>query len=380
MSKKIADLDLNDSEFLNTSLTDFYSEDLNDPLELDSSEEQINDLEEDNSLDSEDSKDLETANDDFDDNLDDNLDNSIEKDEDATNIVDNEKPDSLDDYNTLALLALSLKDEDPDLIDFEIDKDIKPEILINNLKTKISKTREDVSKEVQEAYGEAARYLNLILEGASQEDVTSALSYNQIASLELTGNEEEDLLEKTVLSWLNLKGVPDPNDLIEVYKDKGILLDKAKESVEFHRKQEELFFEQWKENRDLQIVQAQKAQLEYQKAIRSHINKGVVKGLSIKDKKKFEDDLFKPTEIVEVIDQTGRKKLEKVPLIRVKMEEFQQDIEQQLAMQLLILDGFDFTSLVDKAKKKVNTNLIQALNDRTSSTTGKRSSSTYFED
>ena len=246
----------------------------------------------------------------------------------------------------------------------------------------MSKTKQEVVREVEEAYGEAAKYLNFILEGASQEDVSTLLSYNQIASLEITGNEDESILEQVVLNWLNLKGTPDAKDLLEVYKDKGILEEKAREGVEYHKAQEAAFYENWKEERAAQIAQAQQAQLDYQRAVKNEINKGAVKGLTIKDKKKFEDSLFKPTELVEIIDNTGKKRLQKVPLIQVKMQEFSQDMEQQLAMQLLLLDGFDFTSLVDKAKRKVSNNLINALNERTSTQTssGRRSSSTYFED
>jgi len=376
MSKKIADLNIDDAEFLNDSLMDFYNDgDTVDPLDeqeedsitdnvIDTSNTFVDTEEEDTSLDAE---------------VDDDSDVEVDTVEDTEEVVD--KPDSLEDYNTLALLALSLQEEDPELLDFTIDKDIKPEALITNLKTTLNKTRENVTREVQENYGEAARYLKMILEGASQNEVSIALSYNQIASLDITGNEDEAQLEQVVKSWLTLKGSPDVADLIEVYKDKGVLTDKAREAVEFHREQEAIFFDNWQQNRNAQIAQAQKAELEYQRAIKTQINKGVVKGLAIKDKKKFEESLFKPTEIVEFIDESGKKRLQKVPLINVKMQEFHQDREQQLALQLLVLDGFDFSSLVEKAKRKVSSNLINTLNDRTSTPgVGRRSSSTYFED
>ncbi len=374
MSKKIADLNLDDSEFLNTSLIDFYdSEDVVDPLDEQAEGDFADPIEpitpitnttRDTVLDADDEDDEEIADETVDD----------------LPPVTPDAPESLDDYNTLALLALSLQEEDPDLIDFTIDKDIKPEVLITNLKTKLSKVKEDVVKDVEDKYGEAAKYLNLILEGASEDDVSTALNYNQIASLEITGEEEEAQLEQIVKSWLTLKGTPDANDLVEVYKDKGVLVEKAKEAVTFHKEQEAIFFDNWKKTRDAQIAQSQKQYLEYQKAIKTQIDKGSVKGLSIKDKKKFEDSLFKPTEIVEFIDNTGVKRLQKVPLIEVKMNEFRQDVEQQLALQLLILDNFDFSSLVEKAKRKVNTNLLNTLNERTSQQTTRRSSSTYFED
>jgi len=380
MSKKIADLNLDDSEFLNNSLTDFYNDDV-DPLEGEGSVENSEEESVDESVVNTDLNDVYTE--ESVDNEEDDITTALDKDTTFDDDSDNEDvPDSLEDYNTLALLALSLKEEDPDLIDFEIEKDINPEALITNLKTKLSKTKQEVVREVEEAYGEAAKYLNFILEGASQEDVSTLLSYNQIASLEITGNEDESILEQVVLNWLNLKGTPDAKDLLEVYKDKGILEEKAREGVEYHKAQEAAFYENWKEERAAQIAQAQQAQLDYQRAVKNEINKGAVKGLTIKDKKKFEDSLFKPTELVEIIDNTGKKRLQKVPLIQVKMQEFSQDMEQQLAMQLLLLDGFDFTSLVDKAKRKVSNNLINALNERTSTQTssGRRSSSTYFED
>lgn len=380
MSKKIADLNLDDSEFLNNSLTDFYNDDV-DPLEGEDSVENSEEESVDESVVNTDLNDAYTE--ESVDNEEDDITTALDRDTTFDDDGDNEDvPDSLEDYNTLALLALSLKEEDPDLIDFEIEKDINPEALITNLKTKLSKTKQEVVREVEEAYGEAAKYLNFILEGASQEDVSTLLSYNQIASLEITGNEDESILEQVVLNWLNLKGTPDAKDLLEVYKDKGILEEKAREGVEYHKAQEAAFYENWKEERAAQIAQAQQAQLDYQRAVKNEINKGAVKGLTIKDKKKFEDSLFKPTELVEIIDNTGKKRLQKVPLIQVKMQEFSQDMEQQLAMQLLLLDGFDFTSLVDKAKRKVSNNLINALNERTSTQTssGRRSSSTYFED
>ena len=382
MSKKIADLNLDDSDFLNDSLMDFYNDtDSVDPL--DEQEEQTEQTEQPVESNTEDFFTDETSRDTTLDSYDEE-DDYLEVEDKIHTVepVGPVKPESLDDYNTLALLALTLQEEDPDLIDFTIERDIKPEVLINSLKTKLNTTRDEVAKEVQESYGEAARYLELILQGASQNEVNTALSYNQIASLDITGYEDEAILEQAVLSWLNLKGTPDAVDLIEVYKDKGVLSDKAKEAVEFHREQEAVFFDEWKQNRDAQIAQSQRAELEYQRAVRTQINTGAVKGLAIKDKRKFEESLFKPTEIVEYIDNSGKKRLQKIPLINVKMQAFQQDLEQQLALQLLILDDFDFSSLVEKAKRKVSSNLINTLNERSSqpNTNGTRSSSTYFED
>ena len=376
MSKKIADIDFNNAEFINDSLVDFYEsseipedplDDTNDIDDFNIEPVEVNTIS--NSI-------LDSDDDDQEDN-DDVTDPS--KDVEVTATDDNDS--AYNDYNNLALLALSLKEEDPDLISFEVDKDLKPDVFISSLKSELQKAKEAARKEEESKYGEAARYLNLIVEGG-KEEAQEAIEYHKIAAIELTGSETDEQLEGVVKAWLYRKGTPeaDIDDLISIYKDKGVLQDRAQDSIEFHKEQEEIVFNIWKANRDAQIAEHQKRQLEYQKAVKAQIEKGSVKGLAIRDKKRLEDAIFKPTEIVETVDESGRKVLQKVPLISLKMQELNNDLEQQLALQLLILDNFDFSSLVDTAKRKVNSNLINVLNDRVTANTKKSSSSRYFED
>lgn len=375
MSKKLGDLEINDSEFINSSLMDFYAEDSEDVL--DGVDDEVEDTTQSAQVDS-----VSTL--DFDEQEQEDtttVEETDEEEDDATEDVETTETDSLEDYNNLALLTLSLKDQDPDLIDFEVPKDIDAENLVTNLKNSISKLKEETENTVKEQYGEAAKYLEMLLQGATQDDIRQGLSYSQIASMELTGDEEEAVLEQVVYNWLALKQTPDIPDLIEVYKDKGILAEKAKESIEFHKEQEQVYLENWKRTRDAEIAAERKREAEMQKNIKTLINKGSLRGLEIKDKKRFEDAIYKPTEVVEFVDQSGKKRLQKVPLMNIKMQEFQNDLEQVLAMQLLILDGFDFSSLVEKAKRKVSNNLINTLNDRASvSPQKKQGSSKYFED
>lgn len=370
MSKKVAEIQLDDLEFVNDSLMDFYDSPQPDSLDGEEEVEEQEDIVEDdyptNTL--EDSTDEEDTTEDVD-----------EEDGDE---LEGPREESLDDYNNLALLALSLKEEDPDLLDFEIEKDLKPETLISSLKSQIAKSREAVVKDVEEKYGEAATYLNMILEGAPENTVKESLSYNRIASIQLTGDEPEEGLEQVVKAWLYRRGTPesDIEDLISLYKDKGVLQERAEESIEFHKEQQEVLFNNWQTQRDTQIATEQKRQAEYQKAIKTQIDRGIVKGLVIKDKKKFEEAIFKPTETIEYIDESGKKRLTKVPLLQVKMNNMNNDLEQQLALQFLVLQDFDFTSLMDSAKRKVSNNLINVLNDRVSSGKPRSSSSKYFED
>jgi hypothetical protein len=379
MSKKIGDLEINDSEFINSSLMDFYADDSDDILDG-NTEEDFSDETTNTTVDTSTTLDFDQQTDD-DEEEETTTEEEEEDDDDSTEKPEPSETDSLEDYNTLALLTLSLKDQDLDLIDFDVPKDIDAESLVNNLKNRITKLKEETENSVKEQYAEAAEYLEMILQGATENQIKQGLAYNQIASMELTGEEDESILEQVVYNWLALKQTPDIPDLIEVYKDKGILLEKAKESVQFHKEQEQIYFDNWKRNRDAEIAANQQRELDLQKNIKAMINKGSLRGLEIKDKKRFEEAMFKPTELIEYIDQTGKKRVEKVPLMKIKLQEFNNDLEQQLAMNMLILDGFDFSSLVEKAKRKVSSNLINTLNDRASvSPQKKQGSSRYFED
>lgn len=116
-----------------------------------------------------------------------------------------------------------------------------------------------------------------------------------------------------------------------------------------------------------------------EKKVEAVINKGVVKGLPIKDKKRLSDSIFKPTENVTGVDANGKKIVYKDTLYNTKYREFNQDIEQQLAFVQLLLDGFDFTKLIDVAKTKVNEDLLDVLNNRTNKKTT-RTNSSWFTD
>lgn len=383
MSKKIADIDFNNAEFINDSLVDFYESTEIPEDSLDNTNTDDGLVDNTNTI-SNSILDTDYEDDGEDDNQDDSLDTSVNTTDNKNtedDNIDSNTDSSYNDYNNLALIALSLKEEDPEFISFDIDKDLKPDVFISSLKSELEKVKENAKKEEEAKYGEAARYLNLIVEGA-KEEAQEAIEYHKIAAIELTGYETEEQLEGVVKAWLYRKGTPeaDIDDLISIYKDKGVLQDRAQDSIEFHKEQEEIVFNNWKATRDAQIADYQRKQLEYQKAVKARIDKGVVKGLAIKDKKRLEDAIFKQTEIIEVIDNSGRKVLQKVPLISVKMQELNNDLEQQLALQLLILDNFDFSSLVDTAKRKVNNNLINVLNDRITTNTKKGNSSRYFED
>lgn len=371
MSKKLTEISLDDVDFVNESLMDFYDSEETIPSAEEASVEDES-VEEQDSFTESQTEDVET---------------SEEEDEIFEDLLDEDsKPKietSFDDYNNLALLALSLKEEDPELLDFEISKDLKPEQLVSSIKNQVQKAREQITQEVLDQYGQAANYLQMIAQGGNQEEVQEALSYGQIAALELTGDEPEETLENVVKAWLYRKGnsTEDINDFIELYKDKGVLQDRAQESIQFHKEQEEIYFKNWEAQRNQQIAEARHKEAEYQRVVRSQIDKGTVKGLIIKDKKKFEDALFRPTETVEYLDNEGKKRLTKVPLIQVKTQNLNNDIEQQLALQFLLLQDFDFTSLVDTAKRKVNNNLVNILNERVNSTPdGRKTSSKYFED
>lgn len=379
MSNKVGDISIDESSYLNDSFEDLYDSDyVEDSQHI---EETSSSYEEDVSSKNNNNSEEYQEDDSYDESYDESYDDDEYEtyDESENGEYTNEEID-LDSYNTLAILALTLKDQEPDLIDFDIEEDIKPEDFVSKLRDRFSSIKENIEKSIVDQYGHASEYLKMIINGADNSDIQQALSLNQIASLDVDEIYDDEILENVIKTWFKVKQIPDGDDLLEVYKDRGVLYDKAKEAVSFFKEQEELYLQNWEFQRKKALRDQEVGYQQYQNAVKTIIDKGSVKGLPIRDKKRFEDSLFKSTELVEITDENGNTRTQRVPLLQLKMNNFRQDLEQQLALQLLILDDFDFTSIVDKAKRTVNNNLLNTLNKRVSNSSRSRKNSIYFED
>ncbi len=376
MSRKVGEFSVdNGSVLINTSIQDLFDDETITGREAEVIEEETeyytSTLEDDDTVE----ETVEETTDEVETTEDESEEESLEEEsseevEDTTNFKD---------YSNAAILALSLKDLEPDLIDVEVNKNLDAEQLINIVKSSVEKQRTSIKEEVASKYEAAAEYIEEVINGMSQQSLQAALYNKQIADIQLTGEESDEDLESLVKPYLLQRGTLESeiDDMIQVFKDKGTLYEKAEQSIVFHKERERQIIDENKKAREEYIKQQILAKEQAAKTIRDIIGKGSAKGLSIS--KDLETAIFKPTEIVEDVDQQGRKVIYKVPLIEVKYKEFYNDVEQQVAFMQLLANNFDFTSLTTKAKSKVNKELLNIINNRTTSTTG-GSTKNYFSD
>lgn len=284
---------------------------------------------------------------------------------------DEEDDEDYSDYSDISLLALALKEEEPDLIDFDIKKNMNPKQLVNGLKNSIGKIANEQLQYLEDKYADAAQYINYLIQNGDPEVVRQGMKLKEIADIDLDSDDiEESDLEEIVDAGLIQKGIVDPEEreaLIETFKDKGKLFDKAQDTVNTFQQIEKNYIENALAHQRAEKERQQREYVQFRKKMEDTINKGIVKGLPIKDKKKLYNAIFTPTETVTRYTDDGRKVTVKDTLYRIKFEEYNNDVEQQVAFAQLLIDGFDFTKLVEVAKKSVNEDILKVLDNRSGS-------------
>lgn len=375
MSKKIGEINLDGAVSINTAIEDLFDDSpvsVSD-VELVADDEYVTitpklpdqDLDEDEDLD-EDVEDVDES------------DEDVDKEEDVTADDDNDS-ENFSEYSNAALLALSLKDADSTFFEEDINKDLNAEQLLSIVKESIEKEKASVRSELETTYGEVAQYIENVLNGMSGQELQAALYNKQIGDIELTGDEEEDTLVDLVKPWLIQRGTPesDVDDVIQVFKDKGTLLEKAQQSITYHKNLEKQIIENHKKQREQELLQAEREREESSKKIKDIIKTGTAKGMVLN--KSLEDAIFKPTEIVEGYDNQGRRVQYRVPLVQKRQQEFMNDPEQQVAFMQLLANNFDFSALAKKEKARVNNELLNAI-DKKGPVTRTVKQSNYFSD
>lgn len=276
--------------------------------------------------------------------------------------------DNYDDYSDISLVALAIKEEEPELIPFEIKKDMAPKELVSSLKNSIERIANEQLQYLEQKYEDAAQYINYLIQDGDPEVVKQGMLLKQISDIELDESVEETDLEEIVNTGLLQKGITDPEEreaLIETFKDKGKLYSKAEETIKIFKNLEKNYIENALFQQRAEQERQQQEYAEFRRKMEDTINKGIVKGLPIKDKKKLYNAIFTPTETVTRYNNEGKKVTVKDTLYRIKFEEYNNDVEQQVAFAQLLIDGFDFTKLVEVAKKSVNEDILKILDNRT---------------
>lgn len=312
---------------------------------------------------------LEKKEDDEDEKQEEEVDENVEVDDDT----DDQNDDEYKDYSDTAIYALALKQKNPALIGFDIDKNLTPEDFINKLEeefdSKLSSAKEDLS----ERYEGAAKYIDYLLEdNMDPEIVKQGIELHKIGSMEITEDTTEKELIDICKKGLILKGTTnqdDIDDFIETWKDKDKLFNKAQEFIKLHQNYEETLFENEKKRREKEEEDFIKSQELEKKEVKTIIDKGLVRGITIKDGKKLYEAIYKPTEIVQYKDRNGKTQVTKTTLYQKLYNDFNTDREQQIAFAYLLMEGFDFTKILDVAKQQVNKDVLDVLNNRKSRNT-----------
>ena len=295
-----------------------------------------------------------------------------EEEEESSDLEDNnddsDEDDPYKDYSDTAMYALVLKEKNPALISFDIDKNLTPEEFINKLEEEFDSKLASAKEDLSEQYENTARYIDYLLEGGMDPGIIKqGIELNKIGSMEITEDTTEKELIDICKKGLILKGTTnqdDIDDFIETWKDKDKLVSKAQEFIKLHQDYEEALFENEKKRREKEEQDFIKAQELEKKEVKSIIDKGLVRGITIKDRNKLYDAIYKPTEIVQYKDRNGKTQVTKTTLYQKLYNDFNADKEQQVAFAYLLMEGFDFTKMIDVAKQNVNKEVLDVLNNR----------------
>lgn len=367
------------SMMINQSIQDFLEPVESTTEDVDDNYEDDEDVD-DTTLEDQDDNDQDTNDDEEDEDEDDKPSKKTKK---SSKDEEEDDDDPYKDYSDLALAVLAIKQEDPDLMSFDI-KDIKKDMtsadFVNTIKDSVNKVVKEEKELLEQKYQGAAEYISFLIEGGSAEVVQKGLKLKQISDIELDDEIEEEDLIHIVTEGLRQKGINDDDeikDLIETFKNKGKLYDKAEDTINLFKKLEKDYIDNATKQRKAEIEEATRRSVETKKKIEDIINKGIVKGIPIKDKKNLINAIYHPTETVEKVTQDGKKVLVKDTLYNIKYKEFNNDLEQQVAFAQLLVDGFDFTEIVKVAKKSANEDIIKILDNRTDKKTKSRINGFY---
>ena len=380
------------ASFLNSAFDDILSpeDEEKDVLEIDDDENLENDFEIDSDEDDDtfvkkstsksstkqNTKSASKKEDDDDEKEDDDDENDEDDDESNTKNTNSEDDDDLNNYSNAAILAMSLK-ESPIFEDVEIPKNMKAKDLQKLIEEKFNEKLEEEVEAVEMKYESAAQYLEYIIKGGTPDIIQQAMELKKIANIDIEEVTSDRDLAYITMQMLYRKGYSqdDAKDLVEKYADKNILKDKAEESIEFHKSLDDKLIKTEMNRLKQQQELIKEREEEKKNKVKSTIDKGIVKGLPLKDKKGLYAALYEPTEVIQYKDQEGNLVKQKTTKYAIKHRDFQNDVEQQVAFAYLLLNDFDFTDLVEKVKTKVNKEIINVIDEKPN----KRKNSSYFD-
>jgi hypothetical protein len=292
--------------------------------------------------------------------------------DDQNNTDDSDNNEDYEDYSDVAVWFKNLQKKGEFPADIEIPKDATYDQIEEKHVEYLSSITEQIRDQYIEQLGEVGEYVNFILEGGDPSILNGVARVRQLAAIPIDETEDgfsENNREILVYNYLLMKGLPeeDAKELIDNYKDTSKLSTKSQEARHFFKEQEISIIQ----NHKLEQQKEQERQQVLMEQSRQHtigiINKGNIGGVQLTKQEQIElqKAMFDPTEIIQLEDEHGKTRRMRVTKIQALQYELQNDIEKQLLVAKLMLDGFKPESFKRQAKVDTDNEMLRILNSRT---------------
>lgn len=286
----------------------------------------------------------------------------------------------LSDYSEAAIAARVLQESHPDLFN-ELDSNLDWRDFISNIDNYIAETLEAGKNYQLEEVGRAKEYVDFLLSGGDPETLKEALEHFDVTNLDLAEADEGDL-EKIIRTEYEVLGAADDAEyVLESLKLKGKEALRARAGQSQKRlKEQELEMLREDEMRREQYRRQMQAQREkVNEEINSIIDGPEIMGYKLNDtlRQELKDMIFKPSVVVDV-ERDGKIVQQRVTEYVKLQQEFNKDIEQQVAFALLLKQGFDLSKIVAQGKKEKDSSLLEELKKRASKSSLPKVTSGYF--
>lgn len=290
--------------------------------------------------------------------------------------------DAFKDYSDAALAASVLAEKRNDMFGGEVAKDLGWEGFVDGIDKYITETLQSGRDYQLKEIGDAQKYVDFLLSGGDPRTLATALQNSDVTDLDLTKATPEQL-EQVIRAEYKARGTESDADMvIESLKVKEKLGERAASSQEFLKAQRDHALEADKARRE----QAQADQLKQRERIQGQINKAIAKdnvlGYDIDDQLRDElkTMIFQPTVTMNVPQADGSVVEKKVPEFVKLQDEFNKDIEKQVAFAILLKKGFDLSNIVAQGQNQKNSDLMATLRARGQKASMPKVSNGYLRD
>lgn len=266
------------------------------------------------------------------------------------------------------------------LIDF--DGDVKKDLTGAELMDILNRSAEqnNLRKLESEGYNEDVKKAIMFLrDGGSLSDLETLYSVTNFSELDISDDVDLSNRETLVKEYHRRKGVSEKK--IEALWNLSIQSDEtyedAIEAQEYFKEFEDKIISEKRQEQMAIEENKRKQEEESRKFVRETLANGELLGFSIskQDANNLNSGLYEETETFEYVDESGAKKKARATKYQIGLHKYEQNREWQLMFAYLIMNDFDFSKLVTKARIQGGNETLDFLNGRRKAI--KRQTNTY---